>query len=130
MPIYLPPLRERREDIPLLVSHFLDKHNKENQKRVGRIEPGAMALLFQYPLAGKRARVENYIAPAVVLSTGDTLTVEMLPANVRSGLELGRPDVSAGPSILGQLFGSHGEIVSSDATGLIAGWNGRSSSGS
>jgi Nif-specific regulatory protein len=120
VPIYLPPLRERREDIPLLVSHLLDKHNKENQKHVTQIEPGAMALLLQYPWPGNVRELDNYIARAIVLSAGDTLTTEMLPANVRSYHEFSGHNAPPGNSILDQLFGSHGAIISSDATGLIA----------
>ncbi len=126
VPIYLPPLRERREDIPLLISHFLEKHNQENAKGIARIEPDAMALLMQYPWPGNVRELDNCIARAVVLSEGDTLKADMLPANVRSYRRPeGRP-LSAGAdgeskeNILDQLFGSLMPAQPSDTTGLVA----------
>jgi DNA-binding NtrC family response regulator len=124
VPIYLPPLRERREDIPLLVSHFLEKHNKENEKHVTKIAPGAMALLLQYPWPGNVRELENYLARAVVLSTGDTLTAEMLPANVRSYQAPTRQKATAKAATLDQLFGAHSAAppkrIPADATDLLA----------
>ena len=119
VPIYLPPLRERREDIPLLVSHFLDKHNKENQKRVSRIQPEVMNLFLHYPWPGNVRELENYIARAVVLSTGDTLTVDMLPANVRSFQAPIRQHAPSGRSVLDDLFGALTPAQPSEATGLL-----------
>jgi DNA-binding NtrC family response regulator len=63
----LPPLRERREDIPLLAEHFLAKYSRETGKRFQRISPEAMALLLSHPWRGNVRELENAIERAVVL---------------------------------------------------------------
>ncbi len=83
IPTHLPPLRERREDIPLLVAHFLQKFGKELGKEVRGVSPEALALLEQYHWPGNIRELENVIERAVVLGTGDVLTVEALPESLR-----------------------------------------------
>jgi two-component system response regulator PilR (NtrC family) len=82
--IQLPPLRERTEDIPLLVRHFLDKFAKENEKSIYSVDPAAMSLLMDYRWPGNVRELENAIERAVVLSSGPVLTAELLPPQLRT----------------------------------------------
>jgi DNA-binding NtrC family response regulator len=78
IPIELPPLRERRDDIPALVEHFVKKHAQRIGRRVERIEDGALAALQQYDWPGNVRELENTIERAVVLSTGPVLTTRAI----------------------------------------------------
>jgi len=80
--IYLPPLRERREDIPQLVRHFLRIYNEANDRDVPRIEPEAMEALQAYDWPGNVRELQNYVERAVVLAPGDQLTSDLLPEPV------------------------------------------------
>ena len=73
IPIELPPLRERRDDIPALVEHFLRKHTQRTGRRVERIEEGVLTGLQQYDWPGNVRELENTIERAVVLSTGPVI---------------------------------------------------------
>jgi two-component system, NtrC family, response regulator PilR len=81
--IAMPPLRKRSEDIPLLTQHFLARYTAENEKLLMRISPRAMELLMDYHWPGNVRELENVVERAVVLSTGDTLDVDLLPMSVR-----------------------------------------------
>jgi two-component system, NtrC family, response regulator PilR len=83
VPIEMPPLRDRREDIPLLVAHFLLKYNTETGKQVSEIHPEAMELLSTYAWSGNVRELENAIERAVVLASGASLT----PENLSLGLQ-------------------------------------------
>jgi two-component system response regulator PilR (NtrC family) len=85
LPIHLPALRERREDIPLLVAHFLQKFSGELGKEVRGVTPEALAVLERYQWPGNIRELENVIERAIVLGTGDVLGVESLPEAVRRG---------------------------------------------
>jgi DNA-binding NtrC family response regulator len=87
--VTLPPLRRRSEDIPLLAQHFLVQYAAENEKALREIAPRAMELLIDYPWPGNVRELENAIERAVVLSTGEVLTEELLPATVRQRGESG-----------------------------------------
>ncbi|OHB81648.1 MAG: sigma-54-dependent Fis family transcriptional regulator [Planctomycetes bacterium RBG_16_64_12] len=80
--IYLPPLRERREDIPELVGHFLRIYNEENDRHVPHVEPKAMEALVAYDWPGNVRELQNYVERAVVLAPGDELTRDLLPEAV------------------------------------------------
>ena len=80
--IYLPPLRERREDVPQLVRHFLQIYNEANDRDVPRIEPEAMEALQAYNWPGNVRELQNYVERAVVLAPGDQLTSDLLPEPV------------------------------------------------
>jgi two-component system response regulator AtoC len=75
IPIHLPPLRERREDIAVLVDHFVRKHTQRTGKPIEAIEDGVLAALQQYDWPGNARELENTIERAVVLSTGRMLAV-------------------------------------------------------
>ncbi|HVT03704.1 MAG TPA: sigma-54 dependent transcriptional regulator [Thermoanaerobaculia bacterium] len=81
--IALPPLRRRREDIPLLVSHFLKVYSDENRRKLREITPEAMRVLMDYTWPGNVRELENTIERAVVLSTTERITVDLLPDYLR-----------------------------------------------
>jgi len=91
-PISLPPLRDRREDIPLLVEHFLDKHARDAGKRVTRVEPQAMEALSTHGWPGNVRELENVIHRTLLVSAGLELTLADLPSGIT------RDDASRGPS--------------------------------
>src|SRR5579872_5137267 len=80
--IDLPPLRQRREDIPLLVEFFLKKYAKENERPVREISPEALRPLVNYSWPGNVRELENVIERAVVLSSGPTIGPELLPDHI------------------------------------------------
>jgi DNA-binding NtrC family response regulator len=80
--IELPPLRQRREDIPLLVQHFLKKYAEDNDRPVRRITPEALRPLMSYSWPGNVRELENVIERAVVLSSGSDITIDLLPDNL------------------------------------------------
>jgi len=97
--IDLPPLRNRKEDIPLLVGHFLEKFANENDRSVAHISPEALRCLMDYSWPGNVRELENVMERAVVLSSGSTIGVDLLPDNIvgrTAGLQLleHRPDAS------------------------------------
>ena len=81
--VQLPPLRERKEDIPLLVDHFLKKFSQENNKTFSPVSPEIMRLLVQYDWPGNVRELENIIERAVVLSTSGELSQELIAPEVR-----------------------------------------------
>ena len=81
--IHLPPLRERREDIPILASHFLRKFSLENNREVHGFTPGAIDYLSAYEWPGNVRQLENVIERCVVLSSHDVINVEDLPPELR-----------------------------------------------
>jgi transcriptional regulator with PAS, ATPase and Fis domain len=85
VPIHLPPLRDRPEDIAELVGHFLTVYNEENDRYVVHIEPKALEALQNYHWPGNVRELQNYIERAVVMATGDELTCELLPEAVLRG---------------------------------------------
>ena len=99
--IPLPPLRERREDIPLLVEHFLRLYGTENNKPGLRVAPPALKVLLEYEWPGNVRELENCIERAVVLAQQDLLGRDLLPphiarptAAVRKPVLLGDKDFS------------------------------------
>lgn len=77
--VYLPPLRERREDIPELVGYFLRYYNEKNRRHVPFVHPEAMKALQAYDWPGNVRELQNYIERAVILASGDEITCEVLP---------------------------------------------------
>jgi len=85
--IELPPLRERKEDIPLLAQHFLNDFALENQKRITGFSPEATELLLGYDWPGNVRELENAIERAVILAKDSIITVAELP---QENMSLGR----------------------------------------
>jgi len=91
--IPLPPLRERRDDIPLLVEHFLQKYESESKGKGKHIPPGAMDLLMKYNWPGNVRELENVIERAIVIGRTNAILVEDLPLRIEkmalgSGLDI------------------------------------------
>jgi transcriptional regulator with GAF, ATPase, and Fis domain len=85
VPIELPPLRERREDVAQLVGHFLTLYSEQNDRYVVHIERKALDALTAYSWPGNVRELQNYIERAVVLASGDELTCDLLPPSVITG---------------------------------------------
>ena len=83
--ITLPPLRERREDIPLLIDHFLKKYSQKNQKSISDISKEARTLLLRYLYPGNVRELENLVERAVVLCRGEMITTQDLPFHIKEG---------------------------------------------
>jgi two-component system response regulator PilR (NtrC family) len=81
--IQLPSLRERKDDIPLLVQHFLAKYGDENRKGGLELTPDALDLLTEYDWPGNVRELENVIERAVVLTSGPRIGIELIPDHVR-----------------------------------------------
>lgn len=81
--INLPPLRERKEDIPLLVNHFLNKFSKENNKPIPQLEPEVMELLLSYDWPGNIRELANVMERAVVLSPSGLISIKHLPRRIQ-----------------------------------------------
>ena len=86
----VPPLREKKDDIPLLAYHFLKKYAKEMKKNIKSISVDAMNMLIAYSWPGNVRQLENVIERAIVMAEGDTVTTEHLPFVV--GAEIAHPD--------------------------------------
>jgi DNA-binding NtrC family response regulator len=82
IPIRIPPLRERRSDIPILVNHFMQEFSRKKKKPAGRVSPGAMRLLEAYDWPGNVRELENLIERMVILSEGEILDVSDLPEHI------------------------------------------------
>ncbi|WP_147819989.1 sigma-54-dependent transcriptional regulator [Salidesulfovibrio onnuriiensis] len=81
--IFLPPLRERREDIPFLADHFLDKYSKENEKKFTGFTAAAMDYLSAYEWPGNVRQLENVIERCTVLSRTETIDTDDLPPEIK-----------------------------------------------
>ena len=90
VPIYIPPLRGRREDIPHLITYFLRVYNEANARYVVHIQKEAIAALVKYHWPGNVRELQNVVERCVILAPGDELTIDLLPAAIRGD----RPSVS------------------------------------
>jgi two-component system response regulator HydG len=82
MPLTVPPLRERLDDIPLLADYFLKRYAKKNRKSVRGFTPLAMEMLLKYEWPGNVRELENAVERAVILLTGEHVTEKQLPLNI------------------------------------------------
>ena len=94
MPLKVPPLRERQEDIPLLAQHFMKKFAEKNRKTVKGFVPLAMDMLLNYEWPGNVRELENAIERAVILLTGEHITEQQLPLNITEKY----PDLTTQPA--------------------------------
>jgi len=88
IPIFLPPLRERKEDIPLLAHHFLRKYNRQNGAKIETISSQSLALMQDYSWPGNIRELENIIERAVVMTEGKIILPEYLSLKVSSEEEI------------------------------------------
>ena len=89
LPIHLPSLRERREDIPLLIAHFIGQKSREQGREIKSLNKTAQACLVNYDWPGNIRELENIIEHAVTLSGGPVIGIEDLPAVLRSRQKAG-----------------------------------------
>ncbi|MBI5682597.1 MAG: sigma 54-interacting transcriptional regulator [Deltaproteobacteria bacterium] len=83
MPVTLPPLRERKDDIPLLVSHFITRFNKDMGKNISGISPSAMEILMAYNYPGNIRELEHIIEHGFVRCSADTILPEHMPKDMQ-----------------------------------------------
>jgi DNA-binding NtrC family response regulator len=124
VPIALPPLRERREDVRLLVEDFLARASHEAGRAPMRVDPAALAVLERYPWPGNVRQLENAIERAVALADGDVLLPEGLPPEITRAERIGtlREGIRSGG------FGLEDAVARFEADLLLealdrAGWN-------
>ncbi len=82
--LYIPPLRERKEDIPLLIQHFINKHNQSLNKNIKEVDSKALELLMNYKWSGNVRELENTIERAVVLTDGEKIELDNLPFEIQN----------------------------------------------
>jgi transcriptional regulator with PAS, ATPase and Fis domain len=85
IPIHICPLEERREDIPLLVEHFIDKYNRENNKAVKGVDQSALKVLVGYHWPGNVRELENLVERAVVTTKNELLSEDDFPSDLTLG---------------------------------------------
>ncbi|MDR0311697.1 MAG: sigma-54 dependent transcriptional regulator [Acidobacteriota bacterium] len=105
--ISIPPLRKRRQDLPLLIDHLFDRFQREMQSDVKSISPEARRLLLGYAWPGNVRELENTLNRAVILCDGDTITARDLPPRVRGEVSEAGEDADAGDA--------NGELKLADA---------------
>jgi two-component system response regulator AtoC len=84
LPIHIPPLRERNEDIPLLTAHFIRKHSQAMSKNVVGIDSRALEALLNYKWYGNVRELENTIERAIVLADRENIEIENLPLEIQN----------------------------------------------
>jgi DNA-binding NtrC family response regulator len=105
VPLYLPALRDRVEDIPALVQFFARRYAAENKRAAPKVSDDALAALEAYAWPGNVRELQNYVERAIVLCTGDVLTVDLLPPHVRglAPIRLGRAKAGSLQTLCGEL---------------------------
>lgn len=84
VPVYVPSLRDRKEDIPLLAEHFIQKYAEKNQQHIRKISPQVIDLFMRYSWPGNIRELENVIQRAVILCKEDTLIPDVLPTTFKN----------------------------------------------
>ena len=97
VPISLPPLRERKDDVPYLVKHFVNKFNKEMNKEINNVSPKVMDFLMEYNYPGNIRELENILEHGFVRCQGNTILIEHLPKDIFKSTER-MPEVVFGES--------------------------------
>lgn len=86
MPIFMPPLRERTEDIPALVQHFIKKFGKQHNRQMTGIAPEALEVLKKHRWPGNIRELENVVERAFIVENSDVITVSSIPENLREAV--------------------------------------------
>jgi Nif-specific regulatory protein len=107
-PIYLPPLRERKDDIMLLADHFLEKLSRENNKRITRISTPAIEMLTSYHWPGNIRELENCIERAILLCDEDVIRSEHLPPSLQM---IKKTDTAPGRSFIEIIENKEKELI-------------------
>ncbi|MBN1506974.1 MAG: sigma 54-interacting transcriptional regulator [Sedimentisphaerales bacterium] len=107
-PIFLPPLRERKDDIMLLADHFLERYSAENGKRITRISTPAIEMLTRYHWPGNIRELENCIERAVLLCEDDVIRSEHLPPSLQM---IRKDDTSVRPSFTEIIANKERELI-------------------
>ena len=97
--IHVPPLRDRKEDIPLLISAFLQEFSEENQKNIEGVDPRARLALYNYHWPGNIRELRNCMESAVVMSKGNIISYDDLPPTVASGSDNDYIKIEVGSSM-------------------------------
>jgi DNA-binding NtrC family response regulator len=95
--IEVPPLRERKEDLPLLIQAFLHEFNERNGRSVAAVEPGAMRMLERYNWPGNVRELRNVIERAVILASGEFVEAKHLPPLVTEAVDTAKPVIALAP---------------------------------
>ncbi len=103
IPFHVPPLRERREDVPLLARHFMEVLSAEHGRRPRAIAPEALAALSRLPWPGNVRELRNIIERLVIMTPGDTIELRHLPASLLEGLPAGAAPAAEAPAAPGTL---------------------------
>jgi len=112
IPLRMPPLRERREDIPLLAEHFLARYSQQMGKSVGRISSEAMQALVKYSWPGNVRELENVVERAVALESTPTVLAERLPGTLTSDLHARTAELGPGFDLDRYLFALEADLLS------------------
>jgi two-component system, NtrC family, response regulator AtoC len=100
IPVMLPPLRQRRDDIPLLLQHYMEKYSAEFHKDFRRVSEEALRLLLDYPWPGNVRELRNLVERIMILESGETVLPEHLPPEMSAGTrnQSSQPDYTLPPS--------------------------------
>jgi two-component system response regulator HydG len=120
MPLNVPPLKERREDVPLLAQHFLTKFSDKNRKAIKGLVPLAMDMLVNYDWPGNVRELENAIERAVILATGEHITEAQLPLNITEQYE----DLEIRPTGTTQILDGTHSLEDIEKEAILAALNG------
>lgn len=120
VPVYLPPLRERTGDIPLLVDFFIRKYAQANNVSISTISEDSLAALSRYGWPGNVRELQNYIERAIVFSRDGHLSIDLFPAHVRGGtpVRLSRPGGRNSETLCRELV-AQGMTVAGEAAGNL-----------
>ena len=91
--IYIPPLRERKEDIPFLIERLINKINKDAGKAIKRVSSDCMDILVAYDWSGDVRHLENVLMKVIVIASGDTLNTLLLPDEIVNGKKSSAPAI-------------------------------------
>jgi two-component system response regulator AtoC len=87
-PVKIPPLRARKEDIPSLASHFIDKYQKDFDRKISFVSPEAMKVLTEYIWPGNVRQLENVIYHAMVMTESECIDLQSLPDSIKGKIEI------------------------------------------